>query len=331
MFFEYYFPFFVSFLLLTILIYHKQIASSTGLIDYPNERKKHIKPIPKIGGIYIIICTILTCLLLKDNFIERFLISYLVLILGLFLIGFIDDKIEVKASNRLIMQFVVIAFALSINDNLNINVLKIGLISKQIELVNFSNLFTIFCIITLVNATNLVDGKDGLCISIFMYFLIIFIYFFKSHFNLLLINLLICSILFLLFNIRGKIFLGNSGSYLLGGIMSFTTIESYNFEKFEIEIIFLIFFLFGIYMLRVYFERLYRGLNPFTAENNHLHHYIFSYFRNKNLSILVYLSLLIIPFIYQVYFKNYIILILLCLFVYLSSFLFFKYSSNLSE
>ena len=144
-------------------------------------------------------------------------------------------------------------------------------------------------------------------------------------------NLIICGILFLLFNINGKIYLGNSGSYLLGGVMSFITIQTYNYNKFPIEVIFCIFYLYGLDMLRVYCERLMRGIHPFTPENNHLHHYIFLKIKNKFLALVSYLVIASIPFMFQLIYKNYYLLILICILVYLFSFLYFKKSKILLE
>lgn len=328
MMFNSYLPYLISFILFPILIYHKEISKATGLIDYPNYRKKHSSPVSKIGGVYIFLVIIFTSLILIKFFNERLLLSFILLTSGLFLIGFIDDKIEVKATNRLIMQFITIALALSVNNNLTIEFLKIGLVEKEIELISFSSLFTIFCIISLVNAINFVDGIDGLCSILFICFLLMFIFVINNIFNTLLISLLICTILFLIFNLNGKIFLGNSGSYLIGGIISFITVESYNYQKFEIEIIFSIFYLYGLDMLRVYIERLIRGISPFTAENNHLHHYILQCFKNKFLALTIYVLLAVIPFIYQQYFQNFSILLILCFMLYFCSFLFFRKFNN---
>ena len=112
MFFENYFPFLIPILLIPILIYHKQIANAIGLLDFPNERKQHLNPIPKIGGIYIYLTTLITIFILYNFYNERFIFSFAFLTSGFFLIGLIDDKIEIKASSRLILQFFIIATTL---------------------------------------------------------------------------------------------------------------------------------------------------------------------------------------------------------------------------
>lgn len=313
-----------------ILIYHKKIGNTIGLLDYPDQRKRHLKPIPKLGGIYILATSIFAILYFSNFYNERFIFSFLILIGGLFLIGFVDDKIEINAVSRLILQFTIIALAISVDFNLNVDKLNIGIISKNILIYNGSNIFTIFCVISLVNATNLVDGKDGLTGMIFLVFLFYFLFFLPSNFNNLLIVLIISTILFLFYNIRGKVYLGNSGSYLIGGLMSFITIQNYNHKSFEIEMIFLIFYIYGLDMLRVYLERLIRGIHPFTPENNHLHHYLFKNFANKYLALFVYIILAYIPLSIHLVYKNYLILMIVSIVFYLSVFFYFRKDNNLS-
>tara|TARA_A100001015_G_scaffold164670_1_gene183084 strand:- start:168 stop:1163 length:996 start_codon:yes stop_codon:yes gene_type:complete len=325
-----YFPLIIPIILFPILIYHKEITNATGLIDFPNERKKHLIPISKIGGIYFLASAILTIVCLFNFYNERFIISFIILTSGLFLIGLIDDKLEISAMSRLILQFVIISISIIVDFNLNVENLSIGILSKDIQIFHGSNLFTIFCIISLVNATNLVDGKDGLATSIFIGFIIFFLFFDSGNFKIILINLLLCSFLFLFYNIRGKIYLGNSGSYLIGGIMSFTTIQNYNFNNFNIEIIFIIFYLYGLDMLRVYLERLFRGIHPFTPENNHLHHYIFINFKNKYFGLFVYILLAYAPLVLLALNQNYLLIIIVSFLIYLLSFLYFRKKNNSS-
>jgi hypothetical protein len=113
--------------------------------------------------------------------------------------------------------------------------------------------------------------------------------------------------------------------------MSFIIIQNYNHINYPIEIIYLMFYLYGIDMIRVYFERLFRGLHPFTAENNHLHHYIFNYFKNTYISIIVYILLLYSPLVLNFYFENYLYLLISSLIIYLASFLFFKKVNKVLE
>ncbi len=314
----------VPLICIPILIYNNKIANITGLIDTPNIRKTHTKPIPKIGGLYfILVCLII--IFLNINFLnERLLLSMTLLTLGMFTIGLIDDKIEIKGSTRLFLQFFVIAISIIVDFNLNIDILYIGYNNHTIQIFTGSILFSIFCIMALTNAINLADGEDGLITSIFMIFLIIFFLRNQEPMNDFYLSLIFSCLFFLIYNVKGLIFLGNSGSYLVGGLMSFILIQCYNFSFLPIEEIFLLLYLYGIDMLRVYIERILRGIHPFTAEKNHLHHYIFKFSKNKKINLFIYLILLYFPFIVSLTYKNYFILIFLTFSIYLFALFFFK-------
>ena len=60
-----------------ILIYHRKIANTIGLLDYPDHRKKHLKPIPKLGGVYILVTSIFAILYLSNFYNERLIFSFL--------------------------------------------------------------------------------------------------------------------------------------------------------------------------------------------------------------------------------------------------------------
>ena len=83
-------------------------------------------------------------------------------------------------------------------------------------------------------------------------------------------------ILILFFNLRGNIFLGDSGSLLVGSSIGLLIINNYNNElilrNFPVEDIFIILMLPGIDMLRVFIVRILKKKNPFSSDRNHLHY-----------------------------------------------------------
>ena len=315
---------FVPLIFFPILIYCEKIGNFTGLIDKPNFRKVHKKPTSKIGGVFFIIVIVFLLITNYSNFNERLLLSMFILSFGLFAIGLIDDLIDIKGSTRLILQFFVIAISIIIDFNLNINELYLGYNSLEIKIFTGSFIFSIFCIITLVNDINLADGENGLVVSIFLIFLIIFYYNHFDPINAIFIPLILSCILFLTYNIKGLVFLGNSGSYLIGGLISFITIQSYNFNFIPVEEIFLLFSLYGLDMLRVYLERILRKIHPFTAEKNHLHHYIYKTSESKLINLLIYLAILYLPYGLNKLYENYLIWFLFSILIYFFSLYFFK-------
>ena len=94
------------------------------------------------------------------------------------------------------------------------------------DLNNFGIFFTILCFLLFINSFNMLDGINGQAASYSIYILILFIFY---NVNLFLsINLILVLLIFLYFNFKDKIFLGDSGTILLGFIISYFFIKSFN-------------------------------------------------------------------------------------------------------
>ena len=110
-------------------------------------------------------------------------------------------------------------------------------------------------------------------------------------------------ILILIYNLKNKTFIGNNGTASVGFFISVLIINNYhnNFIT-SVELIFLIFLIPGIDMLRVFLIRIYNNKNPFISDNQHLHHFIIKAFSKKAV-LPLYLSISFTPFILT-YFLN---------------------------
>ena len=181
------------------------------------------KNIPLSGGVIIIITLL---------FIEKFNIdSFYLFLFSLFLIGFFSDlKIIKSARNRFFLQLFFIFLFVVFND-FYISNTRIFFIDFLLNYKFFSYCFVIFCLLILVNGTNFIDGLNGLVLGYFISILIV-IYNLQLFENLDITQteilyfseLLFCLILFNFFN---KLYLGDSGSYLLGFIFGILLISIY--------------------------------------------------------------------------------------------------------
>ena len=211
---------------LTIVLF-KSIAEKINLIDKPNYRKQHKEPVAMIGGLSIYIAIIITSLIVG----LPFLLNYLILTSSIvFLIGLTDDMFNIGIIIRLIFQIIasifVIFSGLYVVDLGTIN--NVGVISFGI----FSYFFTIFAVICLTNAFNFIyclDGLAGGLILIALLSIILFQYFGKWIEDIQILTILISSVfIYWLVNMSltpfKKIFLGDSGSLLLGFLISWLLI-----------------------------------------------------------------------------------------------------------
>jgi UDP-N-acetylmuramyl pentapeptide phosphotransferase/UDP-N-acetylglucosamine-1-phosphate transferase len=172
----------------------------------------------------------------------------------------------------------------------------------------FSQLLSIFIITAIINAINFIDGIDGLAITVVTLFIFLFESLsvkYTSFFNLS--TIIVFSIIpALVFNYRkdNKVFLGDSGSLFLGGLLSVYIMHiispEYLIRKtFDINKIFYVFSIFiypTIDLCRIVFLRLIKGKSPFEADRNHIHHYLIDKFQDHHKVVIIIMIFSLIGF-----------------------------------
>ena len=199
----------------------KKIAIFIGAMDIPNERKVHKNPIARLGGLGIFAGLLLGYMLFGEpsNLMNSILIASFVIIIT----GFIDDIKPIPAKYKFIGQ-IIAALIIVFYGKLVMN--HINILGFYAEFGMFAEIITMFFILGCINCINLIDGLDGLAGGISgIYFLTIgIISLFKGNSGL---ELVLCFVMlgscigFLIHNFNpAKIFMGDSGSMLLGMIIS---------------------------------------------------------------------------------------------------------------
>jgi len=263
-----------------------RVAHSLKLMDNPNERSAAKNPIPTLGGIAIFISFVFasTIGLSGDELPEMIYILSAVILM--FFVGLKDDILTLSAWKKLIAQLVasgIIVFLAKIRfTNLHgfLGIGEIGMVTSVI--------LTFFVIIVIINAFNLMDGIDGLAAGLSMLAAIVFggWFFISGHddYAILSISLVGAIAGFFYYNLYGKaykIFMGDTGSLVLGTLMSIIVIRFNEFnidqtQPFAIASAPAVSFGILIYPLadtiRVFIIRLLQFKSPFTADKNHLHH-----------------------------------------------------------
>ncbi|MEM7373640.1 MAG: MraY family glycosyltransferase [Bacteroidota bacterium] len=261
----------------------RRLARQLKLVDKPNFRKLHTSPIPLVGGICIAMSTWLTMLLI-DTFTDSSQDISFLLAMGLILLvlGIIDDKWDIPALSKLIIQLLcagIIAWS-----GIRISSLY-GIFGIYDIPVGAQYLLTVVVITGVVNAFNLMDGIDGLAGSLavlgFLALAILSCLMGKYTIAILYAAIIGSVIGFLRFNLsQKKTFLGDGGSLFLGFILVVSGIQILEWGKEasgilpDITTIMVI----GIFMipvldsLRVYRGRIGNGDSPFTPDKSHLHH-----------------------------------------------------------
>ena len=274
-----------------------------NIIDRVNERSSHDIVATRSGGIGIFISIFLISIYYYFNGIQIFDYSIIIPLSLLLTVGIYDDIYNVDFKLKFLFQ--IIAAKIMIDNGFIIDNFH-GILGLHDLNRIFAQIFTVFVIVAIINSINFIDGIDGLAVTIVSLFIILFEFFALSSTKFENISILILAafIPLLYFNLKSKnkIFLGDSGSLFLGGIVSIYVLNilSSNYlikEEFDInKIIFVISILiYPIFdVVRIFCLRIYRGKSPFLADKNHLHHLLLMRLKSHKMTtfLILFLSLI---------------------------------------
>lgn len=305
------------------------VARVKKLVDEPEERRAHSKSIPTLGGIAIFSGVIFSVILWTPFHVFGDLQYILCAMVILFLIGAKDDIIPLDPYKKMIGQ-VFAACILVFKANIKITSLY-GLLGVNDIPEWFSIILSIFTILVIINSMNLIDGVNALCASVGIIICVTLGFWFKAIdqivFAIIAAALVGALVAFMKFNLSpAKIFMGDTGSMLVGVICSILAISFIEFNKNGVAPEFqfsaspalagAVLFIPLFDTLRVFFLRLLQGNSPLIADRQHVHHLLLE-LKLSHLqvtSILILFNTIIIILIYKLQFLGNITLIWLILF-----------------
>ena len=232
--------------------------------------------------------------------------------ISLFFFGLIDDKFNLSPNQKLLVNFILIYCFISFNENRVIEVLKFSNFDRDIYFGEFSNFFTVLCILLFINAMNMFDGSN--CQALTYFILLSILFFLINHdYKFLLFLFPVYFILYYL-NFSNKLFLGNSGINSISFLFSVFFIKNYFATKFK-QMKFFVNDCSWIGTNKAIFARIIKGKHPFKGDKNHIHHLLIQKFGTSK--SLYYLTLMIfIPNFLFLIKLNSLISILISLFLY---------------
>lgn len=305
---EYYILLSFCFLANLIFFYQlKKISKIINIYDIPdNKRKLHKNPVPLVGGILLFINFIIIILFFNFD-IEFNHLNVLLFSCLFFFVGLIDDKYNLLPTSKFLLNIIILLFFFKINENFLIQ--KFDFYNLEINLNYYlSFFFSILCVLIFINALNLFDGLN---LQTLLYCSITLLYLFYKDVNLKYVLIIILTLICLMpFNFKNKLFLGDSGVYLLGGFLSLSILDLHNInQKIFAEEIFVIMMLPGLDMLRLFINRLLNNKNPFYGDREHIHHLLQDRY-NYNNAILILSFLMFIPVLLLFFISTKIIILL---------------------
>jgi UDP-GlcNAc:undecaprenyl-phosphate/decaprenyl-phosphate GlcNAc-1-phosphate transferase len=278
--------FIISFLAIPVVL---QIAEQKKLYDVPDERKVHTHAVASLGGVGIFGGFLLAALLSIKGQLNPEFQYFFAAALVIFFLGLKDDLVVLSASKKFIGQMVAASILIHLGQ-IKLDSMY-GLFGFEQLPDAFKYALSYLTIIVIINSFNLIDGIDGLAASLGVLTMVIFgTYFFindQQAYALLAFAMAGSLIAFLIFNHHpAKIFMGDSGSLMIGLINAILVIKFINLAhspevKIPIDasvaIGFSILIVPLLDTLRVFAIRIFNGRSPFTPDKNHIHHLLLSY------------------------------------------------------
>lgn len=274
--------FIITFFAIPIII---QVAREKKLFDEPDERKVHKMVIPTLGGLGIFGGFILA-LLLGAPVGSWELQYYIAAAIVIFFLGVKDDILILSAAKKFIGQLVAAGIIIKFGGVQITNMHGFLGINEIPHIASI--IFTLFTIIVIVNSFNLIDGVDGLAGSLGLLTAVVFGSYFwyvgQTMYAVMAFSLAGALVGFLIYNFSpAKIFMGDTGSLLIGLINSIMVVKFINIAgndamKLPLEaapaigIAILIVPLFDT--LRVFGLRILDRRSPFSPDRTHVHHFL---------------------------------------------------------
>ncbi len=282
-----------SILLTTVMVpAFIKIGKYFGIVDKPGLRKVHVLPIPRTGGLAVLIGGLVPFILLVKN--SRLLIGICLGVICLLMIGIIDDIRDLSCRWKFLGQILAAALTLLVcNIGLNTTLELWQGITVDLRLLAFP--ISLFFLLATTNIINLADGLDGLaggiCLLIF-FSSGIFAYFREEFYTIALCICMIGAIIgFLRYNtFPAIVFLGDTGSLFLGFCVGVCMMLLTRGNTIYSPVICL--YIIGVPIFdtaMVIIERLIDGRPVFKADKNHIHHKLLKMgFKHNEAVIIIY-------------------------------------------
>ena len=275
--------FLLAFLIAVVLIkLWKPLATRLNLVDKPDTRKHHIGAVPLVGGIVVYLTILITALVLGENSIQLY--CYLAASGALVITGALDDRYDISAKIRLLIEF---AAALLMIFGAGIYVHNLGDLFGGGDIIlpmAVAVPFTVLAVACYINSMNMIDGVDGMaaCLGIMAVVTLMILVGGKQVSILPSITLAAALLGFLIFNLQivrrlRKVFLGDAGSMLLGFTFAWLAIDYSQNDISGPELFSPITALFVlglplVDMLTTLARRIKKGQNPMRPDRTHVHH-----------------------------------------------------------
>jgi len=255
----------------------RRYALANSLIDIPNERSSHALPVPRGGGVSIVIIFFIALIVmwLSGWLADSYVLGLLGAGVGVAVIGFLDDHGHVAARWRLLAHFIAAAWAVFCLGGLP----PLVVLGVDLNLGWLGHGLVVLYLVWLLNLYNFMDGIDGIAgieaITVCLAAAVIYVFTQTDVAELLPVLVMIAAVLgFLIWNFpKAKIFMGDACSGFLGLVLGVFSIQAawIGSELFWAWVILL-----GVFIVDAtvtLFRRVLRGDKFYQAHRSHGYQY----------------------------------------------------------
>lgn len=280
------------------------LGETLELLDYPDTdggRKRHADVTPLVGGIALTVSCVAACalsqwLLPMGPWMSQHLAWLGAALLAMYLIGFADDRFALGPVIRLVLTIATLGVVLGYAPDFSLGFLRFAGQDSVWPLGGWGDAFALLCLVGLLNAVNMADGKNGIVLGMGLIWTLSIAARLPAAFVPVLAAAGVALGVLFAFNMRGRLFMGDGGSYALSALFGLLAILAYNsdFATMRADDVAVLFAIPVFDTVRLMVMRKLKGRSPFEGDRDHLHHHLHAYF-GWPLGLGLYLALVAVP------------------------------------
>lgn len=272
-------------LLLALLVGRnaRAIGDRLMLLDFPDVdggRKRHDRVTPLVGGLAVagaaVASAMLTAMMVGAPAPALHLQWLAAAVATMFFIGACDDRFHLSPILRLGSALTVLVLVVSYAPDFSLAFLRFSGMERVVLLGGFGDGFALLCLVGLLNAVNMADGKNGIVIGMGLIWTFVLGFHAPAAMAPVLAAVGTALAVMGVYNLKGRLFLGDGGSYAISALFGLLAIYAYNhdFEVMRADDVAVMFAIPVFDTVRLMAVRIMQRRSPFEGDRDHLHHHL---------------------------------------------------------
>lgn len=259
------------------------IGHALHLLDYPDTdggRKRHAAVTPLVGGLAVAGSAVLAALLARGLAVDPAPVLHLGWLAAtgavMFAVGAADDRFHLSPVLRLGVAITMLVLVTSAAPDFSVAFLRFAGADRMWLLGRWGDAFSLLCLVGLLNAVNMADGKNGIVIGMGLIWTLVLAAHAPAMMHPVLLATGVALAVMGWFNLQGRLFLGDGGSYAISALFGLLAIHAYNhdFASMGADDVAVMFAVPVFDTVRLMAVRVARGRSPFEGDRDHLHHHL---------------------------------------------------------